>query len=136
MIGNVPFKTIPTPKWPYFPIFYIISPQIWLFSPHQMFFFIKCYFYIFDLCSVGMNVIFLTFQTSIVPNILRFGTFCVWTISNHFEHFWPFNFTLTVNKRLETLGTQTDPNSERYETPRNKKWETFRKQSFFYGKWF
>jgi hypothetical protein len=47
--------------------------------------------------------------------------------------FGPFKIFLTIfdrsrlQKRSETVEMQTDPNSERPETPRNVKWETFTK---------
>jgi hypothetical protein len=82
---------------------------------------------IFDLCPIGMKVILLTFQSSIVPNILRFGTFCVWNISNLFNHFRPFDVIRTAKNRSETVNMPTDPKSERSETPKNEKWETLTK---------
>ncbi len=36
-----------------------------------------------------------------------------------------------VKKRSETVETQTDPNSERSETPRKEKWETLRNKVFY-----
>jgi hypothetical protein len=39
-----------------------------------------------------------------------------------------------VKKRSETVKMQTEPNSELPETPKNAKWETFRRESFYCGK--
>jgi hypothetical protein len=73
-----------------------------------------------------MDVILLTFQTFIVPTILRLGLFEFGPFQTFLTTFdRSINVTRTVKKRSETVEMHKDPNSERSETPRNEKWETF-----------
>jgi len=81
-----------------------------------------------------VNVILVTFQTSIVPTVLRLGLFAFGPFQTSLTIFDGQNFpngqNLTVQgytngqKRSETEKMKTEPNSERPETPRTEKWET------------
>jgi hypothetical protein len=77
-----------------------------------------------------MNVFLLTFQTSIVPTILRLGLFAFGPFQAFLTIFDRSKFHERSKKRSETVEMQTDPNSERSETPRTKSGKLLRHKVF------